>query len=35
MRALWPEEVALSLKGGRRNLIYKLLKLLEKVSIKK
>ena len=35
MRALWPEEVALGLKGGRRNLIYKMLKLLEKVSIKK
>ncbi len=33
MRALWPEEIALGLKYGRRNIIYKSLKVLEKICI--
>ena len=34
MRALWPEEILLKLPNGRKSLVYKSLKYLEKLNIK-
>ena len=35
MRGLWPEEIALGISSGRESLVYKILKYLERLNIKK